>query len=114
MIVYIRENSWLAKMAARKLQAPNAAIVVGCTIYLWGASRSEFLQSTAWVKHETAHVYQYKKKGTVLFLLSYILQWAKHGYYHNAFEQEARSKENDPGHLTKYNFPVIPIQFRQN
>ena len=95
MIVFIKEKSWLAKKAAQKLHSPAAAIVMRKTIHLWGVTRKEFLQSPLWVRHEVAHVYQYKKYGLVRFLFLYLTDYARVGYYKNRFEQEARSKENE-------------------
>ena len=95
MIVFIKEKSRLAKWAARKLRSQNAAIVVKNTIYLWGASREDFLRSPGWVRHEVAHVYQYQQLGMMRFLWFYLYQTARNGYYNNRFEREARSHEND-------------------
>lgn len=95
VIVFIKENSLLAKFAARKLRANAAAIVVNKTIHLWGASRKEFLQSPSWVRHEVAHVLQYKKWKLVPFLALYLYQSLLNGYYNNRFEREARREENN-------------------
>lgn len=82
-------------MAAQKLRAPGAAIVIRKTIHLWGVTREDFLQTPAWVRHEVAHVYQYKKYGLLSFLYLYLTENARTGYYNNRFEREARSKENE-------------------
>lgn len=95
MDVFIKENSSLARLAARQLRSPQAAIVVKHTIYLWGASREEFLQSSSWVRHEVAHVYQYKKYGLMKFLWLYLYESLVNGYNNNRFEKEARKYEND-------------------
>ncbi|MDQ2753629.1 MAG: DUF4157 domain-containing protein [Bacteroidota bacterium] len=96
MIVFIKENSPLAKIAARKLHSRAAAIVVNKTIYLWGASREEFLQSPSWVRHEVAHVNQYKKWKLLPFIVLYLYQTLRNGYNNNRFEMEARREENNP------------------
>ncbi len=95
MTIYIKEQNWLARIAARKLQSPRVAIVVKKTIYLWGATREEFLQTPSWVRHEVAHVYQYKKYGLLRFLYLYLYQTSVNGYYNNRFEKEARNRENE-------------------
>ncbi len=99
MVVVIKEKSWLAKVAARKLKASQAAIVIKNTIHLHGASREEFLQSASWIRHEIAHVYQYKRYGSTRFLCLYILESIVAGYYNNRFEREARQSESDAGIL---------------
>ena len=104
MDVFIRENSRLAMLAAGQMGKPNAAVVVGSTIYLWGASRKEFLGDIKWVRHEVAHVLQYKKYGVLLFLYLYLAASAKNGYLDNRFEQEARSFENDKKILENITF----------
>ena len=104
MTVFIKERSRLARIAARQLRMPRAAIVIGNTIYLWGTTRHEFLQTPSWVRHEVAHVYQYKKYGSLLFIYLYLRETSVNGYYQNRFEKEARSKERDKGILDKIEF----------
>lgn len=91
--VYVVENAWLAKMAALKMGSHRVAMVIGRRIYLWGVTKTDFLQQPAWVKHELAHVAQYQRYGVVKFLLLYLLEWIKNGYYNNRFEVEARAAE---------------------
>ena len=93
--IKIRENSWLAKMAAKKLKEKNMALVAGTTIHLWNISKKEFLKNDKWVKHELEHVKQYKQHGFIGFLTLYLIESIKKGYYHNKFEAAAREKEND-------------------
>ncbi len=104
MIVFIKEKSWLARMAARKLHSQQVALVINNTVYLWGASRKEFLQSPLWLRHEVAHVHQYKKQGFVLFVFLYIHQTFINGYYNNRFEAEARREENNAEILNNITF----------
>lgn len=99
MTVLIRENSRLAKIAATQLRSQRVAMVIGSTIHLWGATRQEFLQTPSWVRHEVVHVFQYKKYGVFRFLCLYLWQSARHGYYRNRFELEARAREQEPGLL---------------
>jgi hypothetical protein len=93
--VRIKENSWLAMLAAKQLKAQKVAMVLGKTIHLYEASREEFLNNTRWVRHEVAHVHQYKKLGIFRFILLYLLESFNKGYENNSFEVEARQKEKD-------------------
>lgn len=91
---HIKENSWLAKLASKKLQAESVAMVIGKTIYLYGSSKENFLADERWVKHELCHVKQYRENGTVQFLIKYLWESFKVGYYNNKFEKEARAAES--------------------
>jgi len=91
--VYIKENSLVARLAARKLKSGNVAIVFGNTIHLYGVKRNVFLENESWVKHELNHVEQYHRYGYWNFLFQYLVEWMKRGYYNNKFEIEARLAE---------------------
>lgn len=91
----IREQSWLARLACRKLRAHSVAIVWGRTIHLWNVRRQGFLQQTAWVQHELAHVRQFQRYGKFLFTILYLWESLRHGYCHNRFEAEARQAERE-------------------
>ena len=93
MNIRIKENSLLALLAAKKLKAHKVAMVIGQTIYLHNTTREDFLKNERWVKHELAHVEQYKKHGVFKFLTLYTWYSMKYGYYNNPFEVEARAKE---------------------
>lgn len=90
----IQENSFLARIAAWKLGSERVAIVVGKTIYLHNTSREEFLNNKAWLNHELEHIRQYQKYGLIPFIIRYLVESAKRGYYNNRFEVEARAAEN--------------------
>lgn len=90
----IKENSWIAKIAARKLQSGNVAIVLGKTIHLHHVSKNEFLRNEKWVKHEMCHLQQFKKYGFFSFIFRYLLESFKVGYFQNKYEAEARDAEN--------------------
>jgi hypothetical protein len=90
---HIQENSKIAWIAAKKLGSRKIAIVFGKTIYLHNTTREEFLSNSRWVRHELVHVRQYEQYGTLRFLLLYLLESIKKGYYNNRFEVEARSSE---------------------
>ena len=89
----IKENSWLAKIAAIKLKTPSVAMVLGKTIHLHNIRTSEFTQNEKLFKHELCHVRQFKEHGYFLFVVKYIWETIKHGYYNNKYEVEARKAE---------------------
>src|SRR6476469_4320283 len=95
MDIIIKENSWQAKIAARQLKGTQAAIVFNNVIHLWGVKKEAFLLNLSWTRHEVAHVYQYKKYGFVRFVLLYLIETGRSGYYNYRFEAEARSREED-------------------
>jgi len=104
MKVRIKENSWLAKIAATKMKADKVAIVFGKTIHLHQTTRAEFLSNKEWVCHELKHVEQYKENGFVGFIAKYLFNWVKNGYYNNKFEIEARENENKDWVIRKVEF----------
>ena len=93
----IHENSYLARMAAYKLNSNRIAITLGNHIYLWNADRETFLNTTAWVNHELCHVRQFRHYGFFRFLWLYLIESAIKGYYNNKFEKEARAAELKTG-----------------
>jgi len=93
MTIRIKEHSWQARIAARMLRSKNVALVLGRTIHLWGVSREVFLSDRGWVKHELAHIQQFKKYGFAKMTFLYLAESIKKGYYHNRFEAEARDAE---------------------
>ncbi|MEO6251675.1 MAG: DUF4157 domain-containing protein [Ferruginibacter sp.] len=90
----IKENSWLAKLAAKKLGSTAVAMVLGKTIHLHNTTKPEFLQDEKWVKHELCHIQQFKKHGYFGFIIKYLWESLRKGYYNNRFEVEARKAEN--------------------
>jgi hypothetical protein len=102
--VYIKENSWVAKLAAAKMKADKLAIVFGSTIHLHNTSRQEFLQHKEWVCHELKHVKQFRQNGFSGFIFKYLVDWVKNGYYNNRFEIEARQSEKDSSLLSAARF----------
>ncbi|MBC7537098.1 MAG: DUF4157 domain-containing protein [Ferruginibacter sp.] len=90
----IKENSFLARIAAKKLRKNNVAMVLGKTIHLWNTTTAEFLQNEKWVKHEMCHVKQFQHYGFAGFIIKYLWESAKKGYYHNKYEVQAREAEN--------------------
>ena len=93
--IRIRENSWVAKIAAGKLKSDNVAIVIGRTIHLHNVSKHKFLNDKKWVKHEACHLKQFQNNGYFIFILKYLWESLIHGYYNNKYEEEARLAEED-------------------
>ena len=95
MIEYsIKENSWIAKLASKKLRTNRVAIVICKTIHLHNTSKQIFLQDERWLKHELCHVRQFKKYGFLNFIIKYLWESIRNGYYNNKYEVEARAAEN--------------------
>lgn len=92
----IKENSFVAKLAAAKLKAQGVAIVFGHTIHLHGTSREDFLRNKRWLRHELCHVRQYEQEGYFGFLIKYVWEWMRKGYDQISFEVEARAAEGTP------------------
>jgi len=89
----IKENSWIARIAAWKLHSKKAAIVIGKTIHLHNTSKHEFLEDKRWVQHELCHVHQFQKYGFIGFIARYLWESVLHGYHNNKFEKEAQHGE---------------------
>ncbi len=91
--VRIVEHSWVAKLAATKLNVRQVAMVLGNTIYLHNTSTEQFLHNQAWVKHEACHIRQFREHGYIAFLIKYLWESLLHGYHNNKYELEAREAE---------------------
>ena len=90
----IKKNSWQAKIAARKMHSHAVAMVLGKTIHLHNITPEEFLNDGRLLKHELCHVRQYQQHGYIGFLIKYLWESYRKGYYNNKFEVEARAAEN--------------------
>lgn len=93
--VQLRAASFCARIAARYMQADQLAMVIGSTIHLHGVSIPDFLAQPRWVRHELCHVEQYRRYGTIRFLILYLIESIRNGYTQNRFEVEARAAESD-------------------
>ena len=102
--VKIKENSWLAKIAARRLNSDSMAMVIGKTIHLHNSTKQEFLRNKRWVRHEVAHVKQYLRLGVFRFIVLYLLETFNKGYEYNSFEIDARKMERDCSILSEIHF----------
>lgn len=89
----IKENSLLARIAAFKLGTKRVAMVIGNTIHLYNTTKEEFLNDKRWLKHELCHIRQFKQHGFFMFIIKYVWESIKKGYYNNRFEAEARAAE---------------------
>ncbi len=105
MQVHIKEDSWLARLAARKLKTAKVAMVIGSTIHLWNTTAMQFLSNDSWVNHELAHVKQFRDHGFTGFLAKYILESLSKGYRNNKFEVEARQNEANYSLRDEYVLP---------
>lgn len=95
MKVRIKEQSWLARLAAWKLGTRTVAITLGRTIHLHNTLKADFLQNGTWVCHELAHVRQFEQYGFLSFLLRYSWESLRKGYHNNRWEVEARQLESE-------------------
>ncbi len=100
--IRIRENSWLARGAAKNLGFDYVAMVFGHTIHLHNTTLEKFFARPSWVIHELKHVEQYERFGTLGFLWNYFLEHFRKGYWNNALEAEARAAETDASLLARY------------
>lgn len=92
--INIKENSWLARIAAWKLKSDSVAMVLGKTIHLYNSTKENFLNDERWLKHELCHVKQFKEHGYFMFMVKYLWESLRKGYYNNRFEVEARNAED--------------------
>ena len=92
---YIKEASWIARIAAWKLNCTKVAIVMGNTIHLYNTNRQEFLANTPWHLHELKHIEQFRRHGFTRFILLYLWESIRYGYTQNKYEREARAAEKE-------------------
>jgi len=81
--VVIRESSWFARLhhGARATTRHN-------TIYLRGTA-DDFFADHELMLHEYYHVLRQWNRGR-MSLWTYLVEWARHGYWKNRFERQAR------------------------
>ena len=101
---YIKEKSSIARLAAWKLKASKAAIVIGKTIHLHNTSSQEFLSDRKWLLHELKHIEQFRRHGFLSFVFLYLWECIRHGYTNNKYEIEARDAEKDEELLERMEF----------
>ena len=93
----------VARIAAFNLGASKkgAAIVFGRTIYLHKVTKEQILGNIPYLRHEVAHVLQWKREGYFGFLVKYLWFSLRFGYRQNPFEIEAREAQTDKEILKK-------------
>jgi hypothetical protein len=106
MKVFIKENAFVAKLAAGNLGTERVAMVIGKKIFLWNISAKDFLNDIVWLRHESAHVKQFKQYGFLKFIFLYLKESFKNGYEKNRFEIEATQMENEESILDGLDFFV--------
>jgi hypothetical protein len=100
----IKENSFIARLAARKLRSKNVAIVFGSCIHLYGVPKADFLSNKHWLRHELKHIEQYERLGFVRFIFTYLWQTMHVGYYRCGLECEAREAEHDEEIINRFRY----------
>ena len=89
----VKENSFIARLAAKKLRCRQVAIVFGNTIHLHKTSKQEFISNERWLRHEMVHLGQFRRYGKWRFAQMYLIESMRKGYWNNRFEIEARKEE---------------------
>ena len=118
-MVTIKERSWIARLAAWKLDAPAVALTLGDTIHLHKATALMLVRDPGWLRHELKHVEQFRRHGFFRFLLLYAWESLRKGYHDNRFEVEARAAENSeegsglPFHRTEIQCDFAAISHQQ-
>ena len=90
--IKIKENSRIAKLAARINKQDRYAVTIGRTIYI-NCSEEEFFARTWWMRHELTHVKQYNRYGVGRFLATYLFYSLFRNYSDIPFEKEAIAAE---------------------
>jgi hypothetical protein len=80
------ESVWVKLLLPKRF----VAITLGSRVYTRRAELSD-----AVLRHERAHVEQWRRYGRLRFPLLYLWYHWKHGYEKNPFEVEARRAESD-------------------
>jgi|GEM_PF-576163 len=102
--VRIRQDAWLAKMACKCIRQKDVALTLFKTIYLSHSTAGHFLANQRWVAHELAHVRQFMTYGKLRFLVMYLMESLRRGYYQNKWECEARAQEDKAEILQDFYF----------
>ena len=75
---------------------------MGKTIHLHHTTPAEFLRDERWLRHELKHLEQFSKHGTIPFIVLYLFESIRKGYYNNKYEVEARAAEQDASLITRW------------
>ena len=92
--VRIHPNSFIGRLARNINHTDRYAVTIGGNIFI-SCPLDTFITNKNWVRHELAHVRQYKYFGLGGFLKRYLWFSLLHGYYNNPFELEASLHEDD-------------------
>jgi hypothetical protein len=92
--IRICEQSFIARVAAYKLGASSVALTIGRSIHLHNVGKDHFKADRRWVVHELKHVEQFKRYGFLPFIVMYLAECIRKGYWENRFEVEARAAED--------------------
>jgi hypothetical protein len=90
--IKIKENSKIARLAARINKSEKYAITIGRTIFI-NCTEEEFFAQTWWVRHELTHIGQYRKHGIPGFIAIYLFYSVFRNYSDIPFEKEAIAAE---------------------
>lgn len=111
---FIKEQSFVAYIAAKRLKSGKMAIVINRTIHLHKVGKDDFLNNQKWLLHELKHIEQYRRYGAVRFIVLYLYETLKHGYANNRFEVEARNAETEVQLLDKFEYSEKPLRHSGN
>lgn len=75
---------------------PYTAMALGNTVLVRGKEIS-----VTTLAHELVHVDQYKRLGMLRFLLTWIFEYVKNGYWNISLEKEAYKKQNDSEYVER-------------
>lgn len=96
--IRVCEQSIIARVAAYKLGASAVALTIGRTIHLHNVGKDHFMADRRWVLHELKHVEQFNRYGFLPFIVMYLAECIRKGYWENRFEVEARAAEDEVVH----------------
>jgi hypothetical protein len=101
--IRIVENHLFAHLAACKLRTKKGmAITIGNTIYLHKTTTKQLIEHTSWFRHELKHIEQFQQYGCIGFIIRYLWESLRNGYFNNKYEIEARNNELINPFITKY------------
>ena len=89
--VRLKTDTLVSKIAStimRPAKGRALATAIGKTIHLHNITPEDFINNKTFLRHELQHCIQYHT--TRFFLLKYIWETMRHGYFQNRYEVEAR------------------------
>jgi len=94
-------------MNIKTAKGPIAWYMRACGFYGWASFWRTVYVLPGWenvdwlIRHEAKHLEQIERDGRVLFAVRYLWWLARHGYWNNPYEIEARAAEHaqkEPAH----------------